>query len=205
MRVDRDATTVVAHGERAVGLETDLDPAGVAGDRLVHGVVEQFRGQMVQRTLVGAADEHAGAAADRLEAFQDLDVRGGVVLRGSGARPALDNLGHGGVICLGPGVNTRRFDIRYVWPELAQDLVVGRLDGEKMNAARLTRRWPEAAGDPARMVEALVDEINDPATGLVTRDFLRAELAQVREEIATLRGELISSIAQLESRPEIGG
>jgi hypothetical protein len=55
-----------------------------------------------------------------------------------------------------------------------------------MNAARLTRRWQEAAGDPA--------------TGLVTRDFLRAELAQVREEIATLRGETISSIAQLESR-----
>jgi hypothetical protein len=65
-----------------------------------------------------------------------------------------------------------------------------------MNAARLTRRWQEAAGDPARMVEALVDEINDPATGLVTRDFLRAELAEVRGEIATLRGEL----AQLESR-----
>jgi hypothetical protein len=74
------------------------------------------------------------------------------------------------------------------------------LDGEEMNAARLTRRWQEAAGDPARMVEAPVDEINDPATGLVTRDFLRAELAQVREEIATLRGELTSSIAQLESR-----
>jgi hypothetical protein len=63
-----------------------------------------------------------------------------------------------------------------------------------MNAARLTRRWQEAAGDPARMVEALVDEINDPATGLVTRDFLRAELAQVREEIAALRGELRSEI-----------
>jgi hypothetical protein len=54
----------------------------------------------------------------------------------------------------------------------------------------------EAAGDPARMVEALVDEINDPATGLVTRDFLRAELAEIRGEIATLRGEL----AQLGSR-----
>jgi hypothetical protein len=64
-----------------------------------------------------------------------------------------------------------------------------------MNAARLTRRWQEAAGDPARMVEALVDKINDPATGLVTRDFLRAELAQVREELATLRGELRSEIA----------
>jgi hypothetical protein len=48
-----------------------------------------------------------------------------------------------------------------------------------MNAARLTRRWQEAAGDPARMVEALVDEINDPTTGLVTRDFLRAELAEL--------------------------
>jgi hypothetical protein len=68
-----------------------------------------------------------------------------------------------------------------------------------MNAARLTRRWQEAAGDPARMVEALVDEINDPATGLVTRDFLRAELAQVREEIATLRGELKSEITAIRS------
>jgi hypothetical protein len=64
-----------------------------------------------------------------------------------------------------------------------------------VNAARLTRRWQEAAGDPARMVEALVDEINDPATGLVTRDFLRAELAQVREELATLRGDMRSEIA----------
>jgi hypothetical protein len=49
-----------------------------------------------------------------------------------------------------------------------------------MNAARLTRRWQEAAGDSARMAEALVDEINDPATGLVTHDFLRAELAEGR-------------------------
>ena len=69
-----------------------------------------------------------------------------------------------------------------------------------MNAARLARRWEEAAGDPTRMAEALVEEIEDPATGLVTRDFLRAELAQVRGEIAQLRGETTSSIAQLESR-----
>jgi len=69
-----------------------------------------------------------------------------------------------------------------------------------VNAARLARRWEEAAGDPTRMAEALVEEIEDPATGLVTRDFLRAELAQVRGEIAQLRGETTSSIAQLESR-----
>jgi gas vesicle protein len=66
-----------------------------------------------------------------------------------------------------------------------------------MNAARLTRLWQEAAGDPGRMAEALVDEINDPATGLVTRDFLRAELTQVRGEIAQLRGDLTSAIVQL--------
>jgi hypothetical protein len=69
-----------------------------------------------------------------------------------------------------------------------------------VNAARLARRWQEAAGDPTRMAEALVEEIEDPATGLVTRDFLRAELAQVRAEIAQLRGETTSSIAQLEGR-----
>ena len=75
-----------------------------------------------------------------------------------------------------------------------------------MNAARLARRWQEAAGDPARMAEALVDEINDPATGLVTRDFLRAELAQVRQEMTTLRGELREEMAALRSelRQEIG-
>ena len=59
-----------------------------------------------------------------------------------------------------------------------------------MNAARLTRRWQEAGGDPARMVEALVDEINDPATGLVTCDLLRVELAE-------LEGRLTSRIVTL--------
>ncbi len=57
------------------------------------------------------------------------------------------------------------------------------------------------------MAEALVDEIDDPVTGLVSRDFLRAELAQVREEIVTLRGELTSEIAGLrgELRSEFAG
>jgi hypothetical protein len=69
-----------------------------------------------------------------------------------------------------------------------------------VNAARLGRRWQEAAGDPRLMAEALVDEINDPVTGLVTRDFLRAEPAQLRAEIARFRGETTSAIAQLEGR-----
>ena len=66
-----------------------------------------------------------------------------------------------------------------------------------MNAARLTQRWQEAAGDPARMVEALVDEINDPATGMVTRDFLRAELGEMREKLAKLKSRLTWRIVTL--------
>jgi hypothetical protein len=68
-----------------------------------------------------------------------------------------------------------------------------------MNAARLARRWQEASGDPSRMAEALVDEINDPATGLVTRDFLRAELAELRSDTSGEFGRVRGEIAQLRS------
>jgi len=49
----------------------------------------------VQRALVGAADVHAGAAADRLEAFEDLD-RGRVVIVGSGVSGSREQVGHVG-------------------------------------------------------------------------------------------------------------
>jgi hypothetical protein len=62
-----------------------------------------------------------------------------------------------------------------------------------MNAARLTRKWIDAQGDPTLMAEALVDEIDDPATGLVSRDFLRAELARLGCQLGT-------RIAELETR-----
>jgi hypothetical protein len=52
----------------------------VAGDGFVHRVVEDFGGEVVQGGLVGAADIHARPAADGFQAFQDLDILGGVVL-----------------------------------------------------------------------------------------------------------------------------
>ena len=52
---------------------------GVAGHRLVHGVIQQLGHQMVHGALVGAADIHAGPAAHRLQPLQDLDVLGGIV------------------------------------------------------------------------------------------------------------------------------
>ena len=73
VRVDRDAAAVVADGQREVGVQLHLDPGGVAGHRLVHGVVEDLGGQVVQRPLVGAADVHARAPPDRLQPLQHLD------------------------------------------------------------------------------------------------------------------------------------
>ncbi len=53
----------------------------MAGDRFVHGIVENLGREVVQRGVVGAADIHAGAAADRFQALQNLDVLGGVIGR----------------------------------------------------------------------------------------------------------------------------
>ena len=63
-----------------------------------------------------------------------------------------------------------------------------------MNAARLARRWQDAGEDRVAMAEALVDEIDHPDTGLVSRDFLRAEMQTLRTELQTLRADLIGTI-----------
>ena len=80
MGIDRDAAAVVAHGQPIAGGELDLDPRRVAGDGLVHGVVEHLGGEVMQAALVGAADIHAGAAADRLQALEHLDVFGRIAV-----------------------------------------------------------------------------------------------------------------------------
>src|SRR5260221_5410869 len=74
MRVDRDAAAVIAHGEGVVDAELDLDAAGMAGDRLVHRIVDDLGGEMMEGTLVGAADIHAGAPAYRLQPLEYLGV-----------------------------------------------------------------------------------------------------------------------------------
>ena len=66
MRIDRYAAAVVGDGQIAVVRELDLDARGVPGDRLVHGVVEHLREEVMHGLLVGAPDIHAGAPAHRL-------------------------------------------------------------------------------------------------------------------------------------------
>ena len=80
-RVDagRDAAAVVAHGDRAVDVDRDLDLGAVAGERLVDRVVDDLEHQVVQAAaVIGVADVHAGAFAHALEALQHADGRLGV-------------------------------------------------------------------------------------------------------------------------------
>ena len=95
MRVDRDAAAVVGDGQAPVARapSVDLDAAGVAGDRLVHRIVDDLGGEVVERAVVGPADVHAGAAADRLEPLEHLD-RGCVVAVGRGGRGGGEQVGH---------------------------------------------------------------------------------------------------------------
>ena len=59
--------------------DVDPDAVAVAGHRLVDAVVGDLDQQVMQTTLVGAADVHTGAPADGLETFEDGDVRGVVL------------------------------------------------------------------------------------------------------------------------------
>ena len=67
----------------------DVDRVAVAGQRLVDRVVHDLPDQVVQAALAGRADVHAGPLADRLEALQDGDRRGAVVLLASALPPSV--------------------------------------------------------------------------------------------------------------------
>ena len=79
VQVDGNAAPVVRDGARAVGVDRDLDMAAVASQRLVDRVVDHLVDQVVEAPRAGVADVHRGALADRLHAFQDLDVGGRVL------------------------------------------------------------------------------------------------------------------------------
>ena len=99
MLVDRDAAPVVGNGQPAGGtgffLQRHFDAVGMACHRLIHRVVEHFSGEMVQGTLVGAADIHAGAPADGLEPLQHLDCGTIVGFPTSGRQLVEQVIGHG--------------------------------------------------------------------------------------------------------------
>ena len=82
VHVDRHAAAVVGDPHAAVGEQGDLDPVGVAGQRLVDGVVHDLPDEVVQTAGRGGADVHAGPLADGLEALEDGDRAAGVGVLG---------------------------------------------------------------------------------------------------------------------------
>ncbi len=91
VHVGRDAATVVAHGYAAVGVERQLAARGIAGLRLVHGVVYDLERHVVQAgAVVGVADIHAGPFAHGIQPLEHGDGRG-VIRRRIGL---LEGLGH---------------------------------------------------------------------------------------------------------------
>ncbi len=92
MGVDGDAAAIVADVEPASGIQGHLDQLGVAGDGLVHGVVQHFGEQVMLGPVVCAAHVHAWTPAHGLQPLQDLDVLGGVAAA-AGARARLMGLG----------------------------------------------------------------------------------------------------------------
>ena len=86
-----DTATVVLHRDRTVGVQSDQDAVRLAGQRLVDRVVDDLPNEVMEAAVVGRPDEHTGAAADRLQALQDLDlvgVVGHVGTQGSCLEPA---------------------------------------------------------------------------------------------------------------------
>ena len=77
MDVDGNAATVVAHGDGLIRVDDDLHLRAMTGERLVDGVVDDFKNHVVQTgAVIGISDVHAGALAHRVKPLQNLDFAG---------------------------------------------------------------------------------------------------------------------------------
>src|SRR5271166_1267289 len=65
----------------------------MASNRLVHCIVENLGGEVMQAAFIGAADIHPRAAAHRFEAFKDFNVFGGIGVAASTER-GIEQIGH---------------------------------------------------------------------------------------------------------------
>ena len=82
--VDRNAAPVVFNRDRIVRVNRHFDVFAIAGERLVDGIIDDLEDHVVQaRTVGGVADIHARALANRLQPFEDLDLRRVVSARGA--------------------------------------------------------------------------------------------------------------------------
>jgi len=81
--VHGNAATIVADGNGLIGMDGHPDILAIACQRLVDGVVDHLEDHVMQAgAIVGIADVHTGALANRIQSLEDLDG-GAVVIGGS--------------------------------------------------------------------------------------------------------------------------
>ena len=74
MDVNGDAAPVIGDADRAIGCDADVDAVAVAGESLVHCVVQQLLDEVMKSVHSGAADVHSRADADGFQPFQYLNI-----------------------------------------------------------------------------------------------------------------------------------
>src|SRR5690606_24659592 len=73
--IDRNATAIVADGDRLIGVDGDADLAAVASQGLVDRVVQHLEHHVVQAgAVVRVADVHTRTLAYRVQPLQHLDA-----------------------------------------------------------------------------------------------------------------------------------
>ena len=84
--VHGDAAAIVRNLNDVALQDLDFDVVAVTGQSLVDGVVHDLVDQMMQAPLAGRADIHAGALAHSLQALQDLNLAGVILVVRCGFR-----------------------------------------------------------------------------------------------------------------------
>ena len=94
MGIDWDTPAVVANCDPVSNRKLDFYTRRMPGDGLVHGVIENFGDEVMQAALIGSADIHAGAATNRFQPLEYLDVFRGIVRFGLRGR-RIEKVRHG--------------------------------------------------------------------------------------------------------------
>ena len=84
LNIGGDTAAIIAHLNRTITVQDDLDGLTETGERLIHRVVDNFPEAVHQAAGVGGANVHARAFAYSFQTFQHGEVTSGVVRRRHG-------------------------------------------------------------------------------------------------------------------------
>src|SRR4051812_18272010 len=93
VNIDGDAASIVRDADGITGLvQDDLYLVGKAVDVFIDSVIDDFPHEVMQSSLIDAADVHRRAFADRLESFQQLKIGSSIFFRSDGRHEFLSVL-----------------------------------------------------------------------------------------------------------------